>query len=139
MVARILKPMSRSHVALFRATGGRFGGRLLGKGVCLLTTTGRKSGLARTNALLFVPDGDRIILVAAQGGLPRHPHWLLNIRSNPDVTVEVGNRKLRMRAREATETERGALWPRLTAFYPGWARYQSWTDRVIPVVICEPA
>ncbi|SEF56904.1 deazaflavin-dependent oxidoreductase, nitroreductase family [Thermomonospora echinospora] len=145
LVPKILKVASRLNVAVYRATGGRIGGTWRvgsafprGVPVCLITTTGRKSGLPRTLPLLFMPDGDRVILVASQGGLPRHPLWYLNLTADPEVRVQVKRDVRRMRARTADETERAGLWPRLVAMYADFDRYQSWTDRRIPVVICEP-
>ncbi|WP_137723234.1 nitroreductase family deazaflavin-dependent oxidoreductase [Prescottella subtropica] len=142
--ARIIKWMSRINVTLYRATGGRLGGKWRvgsafpwGIPVCLLTTTGRKSGQPRTSPLLFLEDGDRIVLVASQGGLPKNPLWYLNIRANPDVTVQIGSRIRTMRARVAADDERAALWPRLVELYADFDTYQSWTDRTIPVVVCE--
>ncbi|MCT2060115.1 nitroreductase family deazaflavin-dependent oxidoreductase, partial [Dietzia cinnamea] len=107
--------------------------------VCLLTTTGRKSGEPRTVPLLHIPDGDRVLLVASQGGLPSHPQWYRNILADPSVTVQVGRRVRSMTAREATPGERAELWPRLVERYADFAEYQANTSRVIPVVICEPA
>jgi deazaflavin-dependent oxidoreductase (nitroreductase family) len=138
LAPRLLKPMSRTNVWLYRATGGRVAGRVGGRPLCLLTTTGRKSGEPRTGALLYVREGDEVLLVAAQGGLPTHPMWLLNLRAHPEVTVQIGAQVTRMTAREASPEERERLWPRLIEHYRGWARYQSWTDREIPVVICTP-
>ena len=144
--AAIIKGMSRANVKLFQLTGGRFGATWRvgsafrhGLPICLLTTTGRRSGEPRTVPLLFLPDGDRVILVASQGGLPRHPLWYLNIQAYPEVVVQIGRRKRPLRARAATEAERTALWPRLVEMYADFDSYQSWTDRTIPVVICEPA
>ncbi|MFM1724425.1 MULTISPECIES: nitroreductase family deazaflavin-dependent oxidoreductase [Rhodococcus] len=140
----IIKWMSKTNVKLYRATGGRLGGKWRvgsafpwGIPVCLLTTTGRKSGQPRVSPLLFLEDGDRVVLVASQGGLPKNPMWYLNIRTNPDVTIQIKSRIRRMRARVATDEERAELWPRLVAMYADFDNYQSWTDRQIPVVICE--
>ena len=140
----IIKWMSRINVKLYRATGGRLGGKWRvgsafpwGIPVCLLTTTGRKSGQPRISPLLFLEDGDRVVLVASQGGLPKNPMWYLNIRTNPDVTIQIKSRIRKMRARVATDEERAELWPRLVAMYADFDNYQSWTDRQIPVVICE--
>lgn len=138
LAPRLVKWYSKSNVAIYRATNGRVGGRELGLPLCLLTTTGRKSGLQRTSALVFMPDGDRVVLVAAQGGLPKHPLWLLNLRANPEVRVQIRANVHVMLARVADDAERAQLWPRLVATNPRWAKFQSWTDRVIPVVICEP-
>ncbi len=107
--------------------------------VCLVTTTGRKTGLPRILPLLFLRDDDRIILVASQGGLPKNPLWLGNIQAKPDITVQVRRQSRPMRARVASTAERATLWPRLVEMYANFANYQSWTDREIPVVICEPA
>lgn len=107
--------------------------------VCLLTTTGRKSGLPRTSALVYMRDGARVVLVAAQGGLPTRPLWLLNLRANPEVRVQIRSEIHTMCARIVDDAERAQLWPQLVALNPRWARFQSWTDRVIPVVVCEPA
>ncbi len=83
------------HVALYRAGGGRVGGRLRkGVPVLLLTTTGRKTGRRRTTPLLYVEEGDRYVVVASAGGAPSHPAWYLNLRSNPAATIQVGGRKL---------------------------------------------
>jgi F420H(2)-dependent quinone reductase len=139
LAPRLVKCYSKSNVVSYRATSGRVGGRELGLPVCLLTTTGRKSGLPRTNALVYMSDGDRVVLVAAQGGLPTHPQWLLNLSANPEVQVQIRSQIHTMRARVVDDAERVQLWPRLTALNPRWARFQSWTDRVIPVVVCEPA
>lgn len=140
----IIKWMSRINVKLYRATGGRLGGKWRvgsafpwGIPVCLLTTTGRKSGQPRISPLLFLEDGDRVVLVASQGGLPKNPMWYLNIRANPDVTIQIESRIRKMRARVATDEERAELWPRLVDLYADFDNYQSWTDRQIPVVICE--
>ena len=141
-----VKVMSRVNTWLYQRPGGRVGGNWrVGSAlrapvpVCLLTTTGRKSGEPRTVPLLHLPEGDRVLLVASQGGLPRHPQWYRNILADPHVTVQVGRRRRAMTAREATATERAELWPRLVERYEDFASYQANTSRVIPVVICEPA
>ena len=142
--ASIIKWGSRANVALYRATGGRLGGKWRvgsafpwGIPVCLVTTIGRKTGQPRTAPLLFLEDGDKVVLVASQGGLPKHPLWFRNIQANPEVTVQIRSRVRKMRARVATEQERADYWPKLVAMYPDFDNYQSWTDRVIPVVVCE--
>ncbi|PQP26495.1 nitroreductase family deazaflavin-dependent oxidoreductase [Rhodococcus opacus] len=140
-----IKWMSKINVVLYRRTGGRLGSKWRvgsafprGLPVCLLTTTGRKSGEPRISPLLFLEDGDRIILVASQGGLPKHPMWYLNLRANPEVTVQVKSRARPMSAHVADPEERARLWPRLVAMYPDFDNYQAWTDRTIPVVVCTP-
>jgi F420H(2)-dependent quinone reductase len=146
IVPKIMKAMARLNIAAYRATGGRVGGTwrvgsAFRKGVpiCLLTTKGRKTGRPRTQPLLYMPDGERVIIVASQGGLPKDPLWYLNLCADPRVTVQIRRDVRRMRARTASPDERAELWPRLVAVYADFDKYQSWTDREIPVVICDPA
>lgn len=143
--ASFIKWMSSINVVLYRRTGGRLGGKWRvgsafprGLPVCLLTTTGRKSGEPRVSPLLFLEDGDRIILVASQGGLPKHPMWYLNLRANPQVTIQVKSRVRPMTAQVADPDERARLWSRLVDMYADFDNYQAWTDRTIPVVVCTP-
>ena len=104
----------------------------------LLTTIGRKSGQPRTQPLLFIEEGENIIVVASHGGLPNDPLWYKNLQANPECEVQTRRRKLKMRARTASPEEREAIWPKLVAHYPDYASYATWTDRVIPIVILEP-
>lgn len=145
LVPKLIKSMSTANVWLYQRTGGRLGGKwrigsAFPKGipVCLLTTIGRKTGLARTIPLVYLSDGPNVVLVASQGGLPRHPLWYRNLSAEPDVEVQIRSTVHRMRARTASEAEREHLWPRLVALYADFASYEAWTDRTIPVVICEP-
>lgn len=145
VVPRFIKAMSKANVWLYRKTNGRLGGKWRigsafprGVPLCLLTTTGRVSGEPRTAPLLYLRDADDVVLVASQGGLPTHPQWYRNVQQNPDVVVQIGADHLRMRARTADDAERARLWPRLVDCYADFESYQSWTDRTIPVVICEP-
>jgi F420H(2)-dependent quinone reductase len=142
----LLKAMSAAHVTLFRATRGRLGGTYRGGGAwaagvpaCLLTTKGNKTGKPRTRPLVYLPDGDNVIVAASRGGTPQHPHWYLNIQANPEVLIETRREgRRRMRTRTAEGEEREDLWARLVAMHPEYGRYETWTDRVIPVVVCEP-
>lgn len=142
---RIIKWMSSANVWLYRRSGGRVGktwriGSAMRRGVpiCLLTTTGRKSGQPRTVPLVYLKDGDDVVLVASQGGLPNDPQWYRNLVADPEVTLQFGPSVQPMRARTAAPAERAALWPRLTELYADFASYATWTEREIPVVICEP-
>jgi deazaflavin-dependent oxidoreductase (nitroreductase family) len=106
--------------------------------VCLLTTTGRKTGQPRTVPLCYLRDGADIVLVASQGGLPTNPQWFYNVKANPAVQIEIRKQRADYRARVAEPAERATLWPKLVDMYADYDSYQSWTDREIPVVICEP-
>ncbi|GAA3033282.1 nitroreductase family deazaflavin-dependent oxidoreductase [Gordonia defluvii] len=146
IVARVIRLGSRLNTRLYRATGGRLGGTwrvgaALRKPapVCLLTTIGRKSGEPRTAPLIYLRDGQRFIVVASQGGSPRHPAWYLNLQANPAVTIQVGRETYSLVARTASAAERADLWPRLVDLYADFDAYDAWTQREIPVVICASA
>ncbi len=130
---------TKLHTFVYRVTGGRLGGRMVGAPVLLLTTTGRKTGKQRTSPLLYLEDGEDLVIVASNGGAPRHPTWWLNLRADPEASVEIGNRKLRVRAEEASPEEKERLWTRLVAMYGPYESYRRRTDRDIPVVILRPA
>jgi deazaflavin-dependent oxidoreductase (nitroreductase family) len=144
-VGKIIKAMSKLNVAVYRWTGGLLGSKWRvgaafpwGVPVLLLTTTGRKSGQPRTAPLLFIADGQNVIVVGSQGGLPKDPLWYKNLQANPECEVQIKRRKTKMRARTAEGEERARLWPKLVAHYADFASYETWTDRVLPVVVLEP-
>ena len=135
----LIRAMSAANTWVYRLSGGRVGGRFLrGAPVLLLTTIGRKSGRPRTAPLLYLGDGDELVIVASKGGMSQHPVWFLNLEANPDVEVELGSTRRRMRARRASDEEKAKLWPRLVAMYRDYDDYQARTDRNIPVVILAP-
>ena len=134
-----IKVMSRWNTWIYRVSGGRIGGRFpSGAPILLLTTIGRKSGRPQTAPLLYLKEGDNYVIVASKGGMSHHPLWFTNLEANPKVEVEVGNRKLPMTARRASNAEKAALWPKLVAMYSSYADYQARTERDIPVVILTP-
>jgi len=136
----VMKIGTKLNNAIYKASGGRLGGKFPGGApVCLLTTVGRKSGQERTVALIFLRDGDDIVVVASQGGMPKHPGWYHNLVDEPNVTIQVKKDVSRYVARTADDDEKATLWPRLVAMYKGYDDYQAKTDRSIPVVICSPA
>ena len=110
----------------------------MGSPVLLLTTIGRKTGRRRTTPLLYLENGENMVVVASNGGAPKHPTWWLNLEANPEATVEVGRRKLRVRAEKAGGEERRRLWTRLVEMYPAYEDYQKRTTREIPVVVLCP-
>ena len=132
--------MTGMNNVAYRLSGGRVAGRIpSGAPICLLTTTGRRSGRPRTVPLVYVTDGDDLVVVASRGGMGSHPAWYLNLRADPGATVQVGASTARVRARNATAAERERLWRLLTAVYPHFDAYQLRTSRHIPVVILSPA
>lgn len=136
----VVKLMSWLNVAAFRLTGGRLGGTFLrGAPVCIVTVTGRKSGERYPIPLLYLEDGDDLVIVASKGGMSKHPGWYLNLRANPRCEVEIGRASRTMTARTVAPEEKAALWPRLCAMYPDYADYQARTSRDIPVLRLSPA
>ena len=135
----MLKLFSRLHVFLYRASGGRIGGRFKAAPVLLLTTTGRKSGKRRTTPLLYAEDAGRYVVVASVGGAPKHPAWYLNLRTDGTATIQVGGRTLAVHAETATPDERARLWTVMTRIYAPYDDYQAKTTREIPIVILTPS
>jgi deazaflavin-dependent oxidoreductase (nitroreductase family) len=126
------------HTLVYRATGGILGHRIPGAPpMLLLDHVGAKSGKRRTSPLVYLEDGDDIVIVASRGGSRRHPAWFHNLRANPDTSVQVGTRKVPVRARVASSEERARLWPEVVDVYGGYAGYQRRTEREIPLVILE--
>jgi F420H(2)-dependent quinone reductase len=132
--------MAGVNTVAYRLSNGRVAAHVPGGApICLLTTTGRRSGRPRTVPLLYIAhDDDRIVVVASHGGMSTHPAWYLNVLADPLVTVDVGSRCRSMTARPASDAERSELWPALTAVYPRFDTYQRRTDRIIPVLILAP-
>lgn len=135
---RLFNTSVKGHTAIFRLTGGRIGGRVVGGSVLLLHHVGARSGKHRISPLLYLPDGERMVIVASKGGYTKHPGWFHNLKANPDTTVEVPREgKVAVRAREASAAEREELWPRVVDLYEGYAAYQRSTSREIPLIVLD--
>jgi len=135
-----IKWMSRAQTWLFKTTNGKLGNKFLrGAEVGILTTVGRKTGEPRESPLLFLREGSRIVLVASQSGRATNPMWYLNLVANPRITFRTKAGSHELVAREATDPERDEYWPKLDAMYPDFVNYRSYTDRKIPIIICDPA
>jgi len=126
------------HPRLYRWSGGRIGGRIMNMPVLLLATRGRKSGRARENALMYLPRDPAYVVIASVLGEERHPAWWLNLRAQPETEIQVGGRRIPVRAREAEGPEREQLWQAVVARQPDYAEYATRTARRIPVVVLEP-
>jgi len=134
-----IKWMSRINTFFYKRNNGQgLGSTFQNIPVALLTTTGRKSGQPRVSPLYFHRDGDTVVVAASKGGSDKNPMWYLNIKADPKVQVQIKKELLDLTARDATDEERAKYWPRLVEMYPTYEDYQSWTDRVIPLVVCEP-
>lgn len=134
----VLRHLMGVHTVVYRATNGVVGHRIPGlPPMLLLDHLGAKSGTKRTIPLLYLEDGDDLVIVASKGGHPRHPAWFHNLRANPDTSVQVGSERRAVHARIANPEERARLWPRVVKAYSSYDDYQRRTDRVIPLVILE--
>ena len=138
MIPSSMKVRSAIHRLCYKLTGGAIGGGSAGMPILLLTTAGRKTGRPRTTPLLYVTDGENIVVVASAGGQPRHPHWWLNLEKNPEAEVQVRNDKRRVKAEEASGEERERLWRLVVEMHPGYEDFQKIANRQIPVVILRP-
>ena len=128
----------RYQSALYRVSGGRLGGRF-GRGPVLrLTTTGRRSGEARSTTVLYGRDGPRLVVIGSNRGSDRHPAWVLNLLANPEAEVQIGRKRQRVRAREVSPSERTRLWRLMSEGYQGFDLYSTLTDRDLKVFILEP-
>jgi deazaflavin-dependent oxidoreductase (nitroreductase family) len=136
---KLLGRVMQGHTAIYRATNGLVGHRLPGAPpVLLLDHIGAKSGTLRTSPLVYARDGDSFVIVASKGGYPKHPAWLHNLKANPETTIQVGSKRLAVRAKVASAEERKHLWPVVVKVYGGYEDYRRRTEREIPLVILQP-
>jgi deazaflavin-dependent oxidoreductase (nitroreductase family) len=131
--------LNQEHVQRYRETDGEVGYLWNGVPILLLTTTGRKSGEARTTPLIFARDGADYLVVASQGGAPTHPNWYLNLLEQPGAEIQVKAERIAVTGRAATAEERPRLWDVVRGPWPNYDVYQERTDREIPVVVLTPA
>jgi proline iminopeptidase len=132
-------PFGDEHVRLYRETDGATGHEWReGSTILLLTTKGRKTGLDRTVPLIYDLNGANPVIVASKGGAPDHPGWFKNLVQTPEANVQILERHVPVRAREAEGAEREQLWRQMNHMWPHYEEYQAKTDRRIPVVVLEP-
>jgi deazaflavin-dependent oxidoreductase (nitroreductase family) len=134
-----LELVGPEHVRRYRETDGDVGYLWNGVPTLLLTTIGRRSGEARTNALIFGRDGSDYLVVASMGGAPTHPNWYWNLLAQPSAEIQVRADQIRVTARTAEDDEKPRLWKIMSDGWPNYDVYQSRTDRVIPLVVLTPA
>jgi deazaflavin-dependent oxidoreductase (nitroreductase family) len=129
-----MKEFNRKLIGEFRANGGQLSGPMAGRSVLLLTTTGTRSGEARTTVVGYGREGDRYVVIASNNGAPAHPAWYRNLLADPRAIVEVGPEKFGVKARTAEPRERDDL----ARTVPYLAQQQGLTSREIPIVVLEP-
>src|SRR5207248_4092460 len=116
---------NRKLIEEFRANRDKAGKAFEGRPLLLLTTRGARSGQRRTTPLMYVPDGDRLLVIASNAGAPAHPNWYRNLLAHPEVMVEVGADTFDARAVVQAGAERQQLWDRIVASYPFFADHQA--------------
>jgi deazaflavin-dependent oxidoreductase (nitroreductase family) len=125
----------------FRSSGGKVGGFFEGATMLLLHSTGRRTGTERVHPLVYLPDGDRWIVIGSKGGSPSDPDWVRNLEANPDATIEVGTETIPVRATAILRDGpvRHELYARMVTRRPGFADYLEKTRgiRSIPVIVLE--
>lgn len=134
----LLKLWMALHVGIYRLSGGKFGGNMSGSRVLLLTTTGRKSGKVHTVPLGCFDHKDGYVIVASNSGQPTHPAWYHNLKSNPQVTVQVFDQVISVTAEVLSGEARKQAWQQVIATAPSYANYEKRTTREIPVVLLRP-
>jgi len=139
--ARLMPDLSLfgdEHVRQYEATGGRVGHDWNGAHCLILHSKGRTSGQTRKFPLIYGRDGDDYVVVASKGGAPDHPGWYKNLLAHPDVSIQVRNETIPVRARTGTPDDKRRVWPSMTAQWPDYDKYQKATTRDIPVVLLRP-
>jgi deazaflavin-dependent oxidoreductase (nitroreductase family) len=128
-----LDDFNRAIVDEFRANGGKVGGPFEGATLLLLHTVGAKSGQPRLSPLAYLTVDGKMIIVGSYAGAPKHPAWVHNLRANPRARIEVGTEDYEVTARELSEDERAAAYPKIVEVAPVFAEYQANTTRAIPL------
>ena len=135
---RLIRLVSRLHRWLYQVSRGRAVGKFGKCNFLLLTTTGRRTERSRTVPLLYLVDHGAYALVASYGGNSLAPAWLLNIRADPQVKLQIGDQRMEGVARIAGAEERARLWDSFVAVHAGYDKYQAVSGRRIPVVVVQP-
>ena len=126
-------------ISEFRKNHGKVGGQFEGAPVLLIHHTGAKTSTVRVNPVMYLKDGDRYLVFASKAGADTNPDWYHNLKAHPEkVQIEVGDKKIDVRAEEIKGSERDRLYGRQGTLYPQFANYQKQTKRVIPVIALVP-
>ena len=133
----LIKRIGSLQTLVYELTGGRVWNTFRGGQVAILTVIGRKSGQSRKTPLLYIEDGDRLVVIASNAGDEKDPAWWLNLQAQPHASVQVRRQRFDVVARRADPAETERLWPRLVAAYSYLGRYREKTQRDIPVILLE--
>ncbi|MEM7469423.1 MAG: nitroreductase/quinone reductase family protein [Pseudomonadota bacterium] len=138
MSVGMIKAFTKAHTFVRKITGNRFFNTLGGDEVCFVKMTGAKSGRSLNIPLMYVPHGDDVLLVASQGGNDKHPVWYYNLIKHPEISIEHRGEITERIARLASAEEKPELWPVCDQAYAPFADYRRFTEREIPIFVCEP-
>jgi len=127
------------NIAEFRKNHGKVGGYFEGAPLLLLNTIGRRSGKIHVTPVMYLKDGERLLVFASKGGADTHPDWYFNLKAHSDFKIEIGDETVDVHAEEVTGSERDTLYNRQVALYPRFGEYQQKTKRIIPVVVLTRA
>lgn len=125
------------HLKLYLWSKGRIGGSMRGLPVLILITKGKKTGLLRTKALMYLPYGNNFVVIASNLGKENHPGWWINLMAQPNASAQIAGLQYTVHAREAQGEERENLWQALSEKSSDYEQYRSWAKRRIPIVILE--
>lgn len=134
----VMKTMAKIHTAVLKMSGGRYGNQMGGNKILLLHHLGAKSNKPYTTPLAYVEDGDAYAIIASAGGQPHHPGWYHNLKKNPNTTIEIKGKPIKVTAAVASKEKRDQLWAEIIVDFPQFAGYQEKTSRVIPIVLLHP-
>jgi deazaflavin-dependent oxidoreductase (nitroreductase family) len=125
---------NRKLIEEFRATRGAPDGPFAKRPIVLLTTTGAKTGMPRTTPVMYIREGERLLVVASNAGAPSHPAWFRNLSAHPNLSVEIGAETFEARAVVLEGADRRAIWEKIVQQYPFFGDHQAKIERQIPVV-----
>ena len=134
MASTIQNAFTGLHRLIYRASGGRIGGRMVGLGVLLLTTTGSKSGQPRTTPLGYVRDGEAYVIIASNGGADRHPAWYFNLQQQPRAQIQLLGETFEVNTEMLHDAERERVWSLVLRDASIYGGYEKKTSRAIPLV-----
>ena len=133
-----IKLFIQLHTFFYKLTGGRFGSEMGDYKILLLTTKGRKSGLERTTPLGYFDHEGGYLIIASNGGQAKHPDWYFNVKSDPQVSIQIKDQTFSAKAQVLNGETRTPIWERIVAEAPQYGEYEKRTDRLIPVVWLTP-
>lgn len=133
----LLRLMGTGHAKLIKATG-KLGGGTEDGSFLVLEHVGAKSGTKRETPLTFFNHDEGFLIVASMAGAPKNPGWYYNLKANPDVAITVDRKRIEVTADELDPAARAEQWKRILAHDPRWAKYETKTARVMPLLLLRP-